>query len=549
MVECPHCGQRLDQRGRNRGPRSSSPRDLTAARIGLASLAFLFTLLIALSLAPMRSANDAEEPKRVAARGPVEGEAEAAEEPPPPPSPGRVGDTPPQVEEPPLPLQAARRDAPAADRTRATEERFDEEPASGRAAGASAVQEEGPAPTPPRSDPPGEDESPPAVHRAENEAGEADEAAAVLPPFEADDWYESPIRVRRAIKEGCLWLVRQQHAEHGFWSLNPVGLGGDEEYKHLVPATSLALLALQGAIHDGRHSPRFERAIARGHAALARLHADALVKPDVHARAYSPSEAYARALMCLAICDLAALAERSPPVSGKRLKERTLDASSEADAQARLDELLGRQNQNGVDRGGWGYVWPADPRSDASLTGWNVRALVAAERAGLSVPADKLDAAREYLESLWREKGSVRRYIYKHGNLKDYAEPAKAIRGLGGHAQALAGVRLLGGDPQPAGVELIVANREHAGTNAYFAFCGTSALVRLPQWRAWWPRLEEALLASQRRGAPGLDGSWPVDGDAWLEEHGRLCVTCFRLMTLEVPMRAELATRAPTPKD
>jgi hypothetical protein len=321
---------------------------------------------------------------------------------------------------------------------------------------------------------------------------------------------ETEAAVARALE----WLVRQQQKQDGLWSLRgPYVDGGSQENR--LAATSMALLALQGAGNTPMHG-RHREAVARGwRGLLARQlgdgHFDVPPTPDHHSL-------YAHAQATIALCELYGM---------------TQDPTAGAAAQRAVDYAVAAQGPNG----GWRYA-PGQP-GDMSVTGWYLMALKSAQMAGLAVPAETWVRLTEFIDSVAVDDGA--RYGYRFETPQRPPGPITAAVS----AEGLLSRQYLGWprrDPRlVAGIERLLAeNRiDFAGEKDVYAWYYITQVVHHaggPVWDSWNRQLRERLPAAQvARGAQA--GSWDPALDKWGHFGGRLFETCFCTWMLEVYYR------------
>jgi hypothetical protein len=233
------------------------------------------------------------------------------------------------------------------------------------------------------------------------------------------------------------------------------------------------------------------------------------------------------------------------------------------------DESLVRPARRGVRfiesaqcprRGGWDYCSSARPegaksrRCDVSVTSWQVMALWAARDAGWPFRRGALEAALRFLKRRTRRDGSLQ---YAVGTVDHDGERVsrehRIRRSLGVTAAGVFTKGVLGASPasadMEAGVSLLAENlpdahRLAAGTGtpsrfhtAYYWYYGTLAAAQRggEAWSVWWEILRPTLARTQNRGS--ARGSWAPRGEFLGAYVGRLYVTLFNLLSLEVSYR------------
>ncbi|MCP3903019.1 MAG: hypothetical protein GY715_05220 [Planctomycetes bacterium] len=180
--------------------------------------------------------------------------------------------------------------------------------------------------------------------------------------------------------------------------------------------------------------------------------------------------------------------------------------------------------------GGWRYL-PGQV-GDTSVLGWQVMAMSAARHAGIEVPAEGFDAAREWLTVVEaRQRPGLYGYQPRHP-----PSPAMTAEGLFVH-------QLLKDDPEETHQGVSAAYvldhppswQGHA--NTYYWYYATLALFQHQgdEWKQWNERVKEELLANQVSLGRAA-GSWPPD-DKWARSGGRVYQTAICTLTLEVYYR------------
>ena len=342
-----------------------------------------------------------------------------------------------------------------------------------------------------------------------------------------------------AVARALDWLVRHQ-ASTGEWeamhferkcpltsSCQVKAASGDPLY---TPGTTgLALLAFMGAGFSPSHGPH-ARTISLGLAWLIeRQNPEGGITHDLKVLFYN------QAVATRALCEAAAL---------------TRDERYRSAAQKALDYL----GKSQLADGSWNYYHdPAEaPRNDASIAGWVVFAIRAAEEAGLVVPAEMKGRVRDFF---------IRRTDAKTGEVI-YAdrEPGAGRRGSGPAALGLFGRGLLGGDDpetaRKAAVRIVAARPDWekfldaqvktAGKEIPFDpdqnmagwYYGTEAMFRRggEDWTAWNAAARDLLVQHQVR-AGHRDGSWEPETSYIGREGGRVFSTAIAVMILTIYAR------------
>ena len=208
-----------------------------------------------------------------------------------------------------------------------------------------------------------------------------------------------------------------------------------------------------------------------------------------------------------------------------------------AAAEAAVARCLAAQGRDG----GWGYT-PA--RSDSSVTGVVVKALHAARRAGLAVPAEASGRASDWLRRATDARG-VTGYVrpgdgssFLPSNEGRY-DPSSYLTALAANCRALEGDAAAAAASLP---HLMAAAPTWSDRTVAFLYWyeGTRVVARVgtgDDRRAWSRATLRALKERQHRGGCG-EGSWdPVD--EWGAVGGRVYATAVNVLTLEVPLELE----------
>jgi hypothetical protein len=342
----------------------------------------------------------------------------------------------------------------------------------------------------------------------------------------------------RAVADGLRWLALHQAAD-GHWGLGdcnryarqkpwPLGKVGSDDStpettrRNDVGGTALALLPFLAAGITHKAPARTSGdSYHRGVGAGLNWLLSKQVKVGKDRGAYS-TEMYSHALATIAVCEAYSL---------------TGDARLRTSAQAAVSFIAAAQH----DGGGWRYA----PRQagDLSVTGFQVRAIKAAQRAGLSVPAVTLKRLKAFLDSSQTTKPGG--YSYTPGGAETV--PMTAVGTL---------CRLyLGTDPGNAalleGVKRFKTMPPGKGT-LYSDYYATQVMFHLggDAWKQWnlgpdgtgKGGIRDVLIARQDTGAKraGNKGSWAGNELTG----GRLGATSFAVLTLQVYYRYPRIARA-----
>jgi len=307
-----------------------------------------------------------------------------------------------------------------------------------------------------------------------------------------------------AVQLGLDWLVKQQDARTGVWSLTgPYSNGGGNE--NVLAATAMALLALQG-IGNTHKAGKFHPNLKLGADALLRVQGqdgNMFNEGSFNHRLYSQAQA------TIVLCELYGM---------------TKDPRYRQPAQKSLDYACRNQSP----QGGWRYVPRED--SDTSVTGWFVMAIQTGLMAGLEVPTSTLDGIHKYLDTATSD-GSFYSYQAR-------GEPTLTMT-----AEALLCRQYLGWTHDDArlriGVDQLLQNLiDYNEQDLYCWYYATQVLHHMggKDWDIWNNVMRQAIPAKQVKEG-NERGSWPPENDRWGLHGGRLYTTCLSCLMLEVYYR------------
>ncbi|MCA9026554.1 MAG: terpene cyclase/mutase family protein [Planctomycetaceae bacterium] len=188
-----------------------------------------------------------------------------------------------------------------------------------------------------------------------------------------------------------------------------------------------------------------------------------------------------------------------------------------------------RFNRNRQEQGGWRYLRLSDQRSDAdlSITSWQLLFLRSARNAEFEVPQPAINDAMDYVERCFDPNRGTFVYCIVSGRMSTPAMAGAGILSLalgGRHdsEQAQRAGRWMAQQPfdrYPA------VDRYH-----YSAYYCSQAAFQLggEYWSKFYPRLEQALTASQRP-----DGSW--NRESRDSQYGNVYSTALSVLALTPP--------------
>ncbi len=321
-----------------------------------------------------------------------------------------------------------------------------------------------------------------------------------------------------AVARGLRWLALHQCAD-GSWSMRdfknharteplPKGkVAPDDSTSETsgtndVAATAMALLPFLAAGHSPKGKPDspYRRTVEAGLRSLISQ------RTQVGARAgmYGP-DMYTHALAVIALCE------------GLRLSKDAALRSPARDALAFLEKAQHAE-------GGWRYT--PGMAGDLSITGFCVRALASAQRAGLAPKKVTIDRAAGFVKASEAKPGL---FTYIPRSPSD--TPSMTAVGL--HCQQLFGVTPRE-DARKASLQKLAWYRENgpAPLPLYFTFYATRAVYEEggKEWEAWNKPVRDKLVALQDTTNKGNGGSWRGD----VQVGGRIGATSFALLSLLV---------------
>jgi hypothetical protein len=318
--------------------------------------------------------------------------------------------------------------------------------------------------------------------------------------------YGGTATTEAAVREGLLWLKRNQERE-GTWSLlGPYSNGATTGIDNKVAATAMALLAFQGAGHTHKNG-EFKDVVAKGWTALLKMQdADGYFECET---SYN-QRLYAQAQATIALCEIYGM---SQDTEFKEPARRAIQWAISAQAPA----------------GGWRYTPKED--SDTSVTGWYVMALQSGMMGYLDVDPKVLEKISIFLDSVSQKDPS--RYSYQV-----YTEPSLTMT-----AEALLCRQYLGwkhdDERLRRGVDYLLDNKiDYKRKNVYYWYYATQVLHHMDgsDWNEWNAVMRDEVPKQQvKTGAE--KGSWSAADDQWVMKAGRLCQTCLSIYLLEVYYR------------
>ncbi len=362
-------------------------------------------------------------------------------------------------------------------------------------------------------------------------------------------------RESQALVDGALaWLAEHQFADgrwssHGFPSACEAhgvaaarACGDVGEAEHDVGVTALALSALIAGGSDTLHGP-YAEAVQRGVSWLIdQQSADAgLIGPRV-----GSGFIYSHAAATIALAHV----HRAQPTD-----------ELASTLQRAVATILAARNS----KSGWRYELTATGESDTSVTAWMVRALKAAESAGLDFDEEAGLGALRFVDAMtdvssgrigYADAGSISARVSKvneHFN----AQRGECLTGAGLLVRLLLGQNSTSSTLVPRHAELIarkpptwaVEPASEAGVDFYGWYYGSLALRGFgePHARPWFQALRAALAAGQRKDGHAK-GSWDAVADPWGFSGGRVYATAMGALALLAEADESVALAAQSKK-
>jgi len=217
----------------------------------------------------------------------------------------------------------------------------------------------------------------------------------------------------------------------------------------------------------------------------------------------------------------------------------TRDAEYKDSLESALEYTFSSQQPGG----GWDYTTSKTGRNDLSITGWQVMALRASEKAGIPIPAKIRQNVSHFINRAFTRGGyGIYANIDPEAGRKGANMVAVALLshlysgGISSDSRARKAItHLVQGNP-PEGKKL--ANWELNYQSYYYWYAATLALFNVggKSWEAWNTLLQRTTLPLQRRDAH-ISGSWDPE-PSWVgRSGGRIYSTAINVLTLEVYYR------------
>ena len=310
-----------------------------------------------------------------------------------------------------------------------------------------------------------------------------------------------------AVENGLRWLIKHQNLSDGSWSFQHHIGECRRRCRHsgsvVSPnaATGLALLAFLGAGHTHK-SGRYQ-----GEVSFGLLFLKSRIEETKFGGSLSDDSMYGHGIATLALCEAYAM---------------TGDPTLRGPCEKAIQFIVSAQHP----KGGWRYR-PGSP-GDTSVTGWQLMALKSAQMSGIYIPAETMEKAEKYLDSVSESDGTF--YAYQPGQKKT---PTNTAIGLL--------MRMYLGWPREKGVldqgADWLLSKGMSRKDIYHNYYATQVIhhLRMDGWDKWNAKLRDFLVKEQAtRGHE--KGSWHFFND-WGRSGGRLYSTAMAIMVLEVYYR------------
>ena len=326
---------------------------------------------------------------------------------------------------------------------------------------------------------------------------------------------DAPPPVRKAIKNGLIWLANNQDTEDGRWDCD--AHGGGQLYDEGV--TGLALWAFLSAGHGDRDE-LYGKTIREGLAYLMRVQQ---IDGVLGTRA-------THSFQTLHACASIALAE-AWIVTGNPRYTRAIRAA--------VDYVEAARNPYGA----WRYE-PRGGENDTHVTTWMVTVLRLADLGGFAVDPAAFRGGAWWIDKMTDPGFGQTGYNYPggaparpEGKQEDFPpDESHAMTAAGAWCRHLLGGKMLAGSVCKRSIGLcagIPPAWVSSRIDMYYFHFGTLALCQEGGSTAkkWNAALQKALVPAQRG-----DGSWPARG-VWGADGGRIYATAIAVLSLLGPYR------------
>ena len=323
-------------------------------------------------------------------------------------------------------------------------------------------------------------------------------------PFETD-------QTDRAIQRATNYLLAQQDTADGSIS---------DTDKTQTALTALSVLAFASAGHQADYPSREGRAMKR--AIIFVLRPEHIDKNGFFG-AFDKSQMYGQGIATLMLGEM--LGQGLDKAMDRRIRERLEIAV----------QLILRSQQapkaNDRDKGGWRYQ-PNDPKSDISVSVWQIMALRSAKNAGIRVPTESIDNALQYLRNVYDSAQDSRGLPLDRKAGFAYYGDRKHVN-MATTAMGLLSLQLAGDFDSPyvkGSRDWLEANPPHWGQGwlfygTYYYSQATYQLGKSDAARGF-ARVRKLLLPEQR-----ADGSWQAK-NSYERNIGSVYATSLALLAL-----------------
>jgi hypothetical protein len=347
------------------------------------------------------------------------------------------------------------------------------------------------------------------------------------PELEVDPTLEKPAvpraasggtkKAERAVTAALIWLANHQNYGDGSWSLQNYTANckpGDQSCTGPgdVPgvdagATAMGLLPFLAAGQTQKSKGPYKEHITRAIDWLIRQQ-----QPDGDLAKGAHQMMYSHGLATMALSEDYSL---------------TKDKHVGAAVEKAVKFIVAAQNQND---GGWRYN-PGDA-GDTSVLGWQMSALQSAKRAGIRIEGGVFTSASKYLDSVAADNGTT--YCYQPG-----VQSLPPMTAVGLLARQYLGAKH--DNPMLAGGAkyLMKYLPDEEARNIYYWYYATQVMHNMQgqDWEIWNGKMRDLLVRTQVRDDTCAKGSWDPKNDAWARHGGRVMMTSFATLTLEIYYR------------